>query len=80
MLGTCREFASSFAALSDVKDKLDRDSQALSEAEAAVSADKHSMEQQAATARHQVQRMMARQVSCISGGALLLLQLLCQPM
>lgn len=65
MLGACREFASSFAALSEVKDKLEKDRQALSEAEVAVHADKCSMAQRAATARHQVQRTMAKQVSCI---------------
>lgn len=66
MPAACSEVASRYIELKTLRDNLKRDRQALSEAEAAVNADKHSMEQRAATARHQVQRTMANQVSCMS--------------
>ena len=66
MCAACSEVASRHIELNTVSDNLKRDRQALSEAEVALNADKHSMDEQHATARHQMQRMLANQVSCIS--------------
>ena len=78
--GVCSEFAALSAgkekldndckALSAAKEILDNDRKALSEAEAALTADKHFMEQRAAIVRHQMQHIIAKQVSCMDGGVL----------
>ena len=64
MSGACSEFASSFAELSAVKEKLEIDREALSAAEASLNADKLRLEKQAATAQHRMQRAIAKEVSC----------------
>ena len=68
--GACRQFDSSIAALIAVKEELDSDRKALSQAQVSLNADKSLLEQQAASARYHVQRTIAKQVRCICVGGL----------
>lgn len=70
MPAACSEVASRYIELRTLRDQLKKDRQALSEAEVAMNADKHSMELRDATARHHMQHMLANQVSRIFHGTL----------